>query len=79
MDSRQFMNKCAYWFAKGEKAVWHNYFWKGPTLLHDLKAILNDHHLHFLVEDPNDSPGNNNYENVGNGIGVYCFHGRQYA
>ncbi len=57
MDSRQFMNKCAYWFAKGEKAVWHNYFWKGPTLLHDLKAILNAHHLHFLIEDPNDSPG----------------------
>ncbi len=52
---------------------------RAPTLLHDLKAILNAHHLHFLIEDPNDSPGNNNYENVGNGIGVYCFHGRQYA
>lgn len=40
-------------------------FLKGaPASQRDLKAILNACHLHFLIEDPDDSPGNSNYENV---------------
>ena len=37
---------------------------EAPASRHDLKAILNACHLHFLIEDPDDSPGNSNYENV---------------